>query len=56
MIELERQGKEGMKGPVERLPTGHLPPVLLRGPRQPLPTGWSPTEWRAIAKRQTAKS
>ncbi|MBW1877695.1 MAG: hypothetical protein JRI25_15185 [Deltaproteobacteria bacterium] len=56
MIELERKGKEGMKGPVERQPTGHLAPVLLQGPRQSRATGWSPTEWRSVSKKKATKS
>jgi hypothetical protein len=56
MIELERKGKKGMESPVERKPTGHLPAVVLQGPRQSRPTGWSPNEWRSTSKKTTEKS
>ena len=55
MIELERKGKKGTEAPAERSPTGHLPAVVLQGPRVSRPTGWSPSEWRMSSDKRTGK-
>ena len=52
MIELERSGTKGEAKPVERVESGHLPPVHLEEPRPSEQTGWSPSEWRQDAKRE----